>query len=324
MLSVVVIGKNEGKNLARLAKSVVRLVEACSFPIETIYVDSASEDDSVEIAHAYFDRVVELMPSDQLCASAGRYVGTIEARFPWVFYIDADMELCEQFFSVVEQLPNVDRNCCGVVGSYIHRFDNGSVAVQGFAGGVAKSEWAAQFGGAVILRRSDVLRVGNWTPGVFGKEELELYARLGKGKRVVRFVNVPMIYHYSEYFSKFELLLRLLYPAGGLGKVFHGYGQSIRSLQIRRKLTALIRLDFEPYLFWMFFILGMVLAVFLPMEWGLLLVAIEMLCLSMWMRPGSVMRYFCLALPLASGWTRFVPYFRPEVTRWASDEDKAS
>jgi glycosyltransferase involved in cell wall biosynthesis len=324
MLSIVLIGQNEAEHIPRLAASIEALKQACDFPIETLFIDSASSDQSGEIAGRYFDRVIDLMPNQRLCASAGRYVGTIEARYPWVFYIDGDMELCEQFFPVIAGIEGIDDDVVGFLGLYIHRFDNNTSAFQGFAGGVVKSEWASQFGGAVILRRSAVLIAGNWNPGVYGKEEIELYARLGKGKRVVRFINLPMIKHYSEHLTRTELLLRLLYPSGGMGKVFYGYGQGVRSLLISGNLTSLIKLEFEPYLFWALLICGVMISAFLPFEWGFLLLAAELLWLSVWMRPDSIIRYLTLPLSLVAGWFRYIPYFRPSIKMWSSSDDQSS
>ena len=317
MLSVVVIGKNEADNLPRLAASIDALIDFCDFPVETIFVDSDSADESVGFAKSRFSKVIPLADSGGLCASAGRYVGSIEAVFPWILYLDGDMEICPQFFPVINNLPAADDECKGFVGFYVHNYDNGSIAVQGFFGNVIKSNWAAQFGGAVVLRRSDVLRVGNWNPSIYGKEEMELYARLGNGKRVVQYIGVPMVNHYSEYFTRFELLKRLLYPGGGQGKVFYGFGQSIRSLFIQGKMGALVRLDFEPFVFFSVLILGLIGALFLPISWGVLLVVSLMLCLSVSMRPGPVIRYLTLPIPLVLGFSKYIPYFRPEIKSWS-------
>jgi glycosyltransferase involved in cell wall biosynthesis len=324
MLSVVVIGKNEAGNIARLAVSIEALKSVCDFPFETIFVDSASTDGSVELAIKYFDKVIELDGDSSLCASAGRYVGTIEARFPWIFYLDADMEICEQFFPIVAGIESADADCLGLIGVYVHRFDNNSSAFQGFAGGLFKSKWASQFGGAVVLRRDAVLEAGNWNPGVFGKEEMELYARLGNGERVVRFFNVPMVNHYSEFLTRRELFFRLLSPSGGMGKVFYGYGQSIRSLSISGNLGSIMKLDFEPYLFWALLIVSGLVSTLLPLEWALLLIAAELLWLSVWMRPGPVIRYLTLPLSLFTGWFRYVPYFRPSLKRWSDSDNQAA
>ncbi len=317
MLSIVIIGRNEAENLPRLAVSLDELRRVCAFPIETLFVDSASTDESVAQANLLFDRVVELSDSPQICASAGRYVGTIEARYPWILYLDGDMELCGEFFPIIQSVNTTDPKCLGYVGLYVHRFSNGMVALQGFAGSRGQSEWAAYFGGAALLRRSAVLVAGNWNPAVFGKEELELYARLGDGKRLVRYVHLPMVYHYFEYHTRIELLRRLLYPGGGQGKVFYGYGQSVRALFVARKLWALMRLDYEPYIFWAMLLVGIACLVILPIQWGLLIFATIFIGLAAWMRSGAVIRYLTMPISLLMGWPQYFSDFRPLLKNWA-------
>ena len=313
MLSVVIIGRNESENLSRLAASIYFLKQKCSFPVETIFVDSASEDDSVAQARQLFDQVYEIRQDSRMCASAGRYVGTTKASYEWVFYIDADMEICPGFISVIADLPQAPPEWDGVVGDYIHHFHDGSVAVQTHEGDVFKSKWAAAFGGAVILRREAVLRAGNWNPAVFGKEEMNLYSRLGDGKRVVWYVPGPMINHYSESYTRLELFKRLIFPSAGQGKVFYGYGQSVRALLQAGKLGALIRLEPEPYIVWLLIICGVTGAAFLPLIWGLLLIIAEILLLSIWLRPGPLIRFLTLPLQILTGWNKYAADYRPSL-----------
>jgi glycosyltransferase involved in cell wall biosynthesis len=318
MLSIVIIGRNEAENLPRLSASILELSRSCDFPVETIFVDSASTDDSVSKAELLFDSVIELNDSPQICASAGRYVGTIEAQYPWILYLDGDMELCPEFFPIIQKVGETPANCLGYVGLYVHRFSNGMVALQGFAGRSGSSEWAAYFGGAALLRRNAVLAAGNWNPAVFGKEELELYARLGNGRRLVRYVHLPMVYHYFEYHTRMELLRRLLYPGGGQGKVFYGYGQSIRALFVASKLWALMRLDYEPYLFWAFLLVGVVALATLPIQWGLLVFLTIFLGLAAWMRSGTIIRYVTMPISLIMGWPQYYSDFRPLLKKWSA------
>ena len=67
-LSVVVIGRNEAHNLERLFTSIFPLSDLIA---DIIYVDSASTDNSVEIASKYCDYVIKLKDSEFLNASIG-------------------------------------------------------------------------------------------------------------------------------------------------------------------------------------------------------------------------------------------------------------
>lgn len=323
MLSIVAIGRNEAYHIDRLGRSVEALKEHLDVPVETIFVDSASTDDSRELAAKYFDSVVELESDAHLCASAGRYVGTLEATQPWVFYVDGDMEIRPDFFPVLADLESIDPAIAGVIGLYVHRFDDGSVAIQTFKGAHRGSSAANHFGGAVVLRRQAVVEAGNWDPSIYGKEEMELYVRLGNGKPVVNFVGVPMINHYSEYYSRTELVMRLLMPSAGLGKVFWGYGQSIKALSIKKKLGALIRLDYQVYAFWA--ALAVACGVGIATNWhlGLTLTVGVFIGFSLWLRPGSIIRYLTLPLSLVTGWFRYFPWFRPRLLKWGSTDTTA-
>lgn len=324
MLSVVAIGWNEAENLPRLGRSIAALKEHVDFPVESLYVDSASTDSSAQVAAEWFDSVVDLEPSEHLCAAAGRFAGTLEARYPWVFYVDGDMEICPQFFDVIADLAAVEDACFGLIGMYVHRFDNGSVATQVFPRSGRQPSAASQFGGAVILRREAVLAAGNWDPSVYGKEEMELYVRLGNGKPVVKYIPLPMVFHYSEYYTRSELAMRLISPSAGLGKVFWGYGQSLRALSIKGKLLALLRLEYKVNAFWVSLLAAFLVALLLPLTWGVLLVLLVLLVFSIWLRPGSIIRYLTLPLSLLPGWFKYLPWFRPKLSRWENNDQQAA
>ncbi len=324
MLSIVVIGRNEAANLERLAKSIAALRESCDFPVESIFIDSASTDDSLEIARKNFDTVELLIDSEHLCASAGRYVGTCEAKYPWILYLDGDMEICSEFFSVVQRLGEIEPEYSGVIGLYVHRFDNGRSAIQTFRRPVGDGAHAMHFGGAVLLRREAVLLAGNWDPALYGKEEIELYARLGDGRQVVKFINVPMIYHYSEHYTRIELAKRLLLPVGGLGKVFWGYGQCVRAAIVKGKFVALARLDYELYAFWCSLFLVLFIGFAVSFVWATVLAVMVVTALSLWSRPGSIVRYLMQPLSLIPGWWKYFPWFRPMLRKWNPEGRQAA
>src|SRR4051812_29985706 len=91
VLSVIVIGRNEAAGLDPLQRSIAPLADRVE--CETIYVDSASTDDSVDVATTLFDRTVVLDEDANLSASAGRYVGAGLARGEWMLFLDGDMIL---------------------------------------------------------------------------------------------------------------------------------------------------------------------------------------------------------------------------------------
>tara|TARA_B100000963_G_scaffold112429_1_gene97857 strand:- start:1775 stop:2743 length:969 start_codon:yes stop_codon:yes gene_type:complete len=250
-ISLVVIGKNESHNLSRLINSVSLLNDFEDIDSEFIYVDSASSDNSVEIASKFFDKVFTLESSKNLCAAAGRYIGTINANKKWILYLDGDMELCEEFIDNIRQLIGSNHDNVGFLGKYVHVYNDGTIRSDGYGpknNFYYKNElYVRHFGGAVLLPRKLVLKAGNYNPGVFSNEEIDLHTRIrGLGGRV-KFIDIEMIRHNTFHFSKLDTLIGYYWPTKFLGKKFYGFGQLIASRFSNNNILNLVR--YFPYPF---------------------------------------------------------------------------
>ncbi len=110
-LSVVVIGRNEGLKLARCLESVL----AMDYPAdgtELLYVDSASSDDSVEIARRYRARLIRLH-GEYLCPAAARDEGWRQSSGDYVLFCDGDCAMEPDF--VRQALPHFEDPLTGCV-----------------------------------------------------------------------------------------------------------------------------------------------------------------------------------------------------------------
>ena len=94
MISVVVIGKNEGERLAACLKSIQTALNVLAH--EVVYVDSCSTDQSLQTAKALGARCF-LLAERQTTAGLGRFVGAKEARGEYLLFLDGDMQLCPGF-----------------------------------------------------------------------------------------------------------------------------------------------------------------------------------------------------------------------------------
>ena len=177
MLSVVVIGKNESDNLPLVMASLTKLRQQVRFQTQMIYVDSDSSDLSVEIAKSFFDEVYVLSPSDNLCASAGRYIGTLKSNYEWILYLDGDMEVCSEFIDFICEHLNQLNPDYGYIGRYIYYYNDGTIRDNALNYKL-DGQVVAHHGGAVLLRRTAVINAGNWNPCIFSNEEIDLYTRL--------------------------------------------------------------------------------------------------------------------------------------------------
>lgn len=242
-LSIVIIGKNEEKNLDNLFESL----QSISAEHEIIYVDSASSDGSVSIALKYAHMICELEQSSQLCASAGRYVGTLQARGEWILYLDGDMTLVPEFAAWIDKnLQEVrDERLAGYIGRYTYLYENGSQNQNQLLH--PKNGRVSHFGGAVLLNKDDVVKAGNWNPSVIANEEIDLYVRIQKSGKYVEAIDLEMVKHLATNQSKAEILISLFLPVNNR---FYGFGQALKSQYIHHSLLTFIYCHPFPFIFW--------------------------------------------------------------------------
>ena len=259
MLSIIVIGRNEREHLRRLVSSFQFLRDKWN-DVQTIFVDSASKDGTYEHAIELFDECYRLEESDYLCASAGRAVGTEKATQEWLLYLDADMEVCPEFFSEVDLTTKCNENV-GYIGKYVNIFDDNHTQITRFKSGNGNGI-ARRIGGAVLLRREKVLRAGNWNPSLFSHEEDELYSRLKISNNSIQFIDIPMVKHYTEKRGKVSTLIYILFPWGGMGKKYYGMGQVLAAKTKNREIMAYIKFDPFSFLYWSGIIFSILLIIF--------------------------------------------------------------
>jgi glycosyltransferase involved in cell wall biosynthesis len=282
-VSVVAIGRNEARNLPRLVQSL-RPLSALG-AIETIYVDSASTDDSPQIARQLFDCVVELAASAYLNASVGRHVGTQTARGDWIVYLDGDMTLREEFIPVLRALIERGDRTHGVVGKCLHVYPDGGTREMTIHGNRDGMRCVA-FGGAVVLPREMVLAAGNWNPGLYAYEEVELYGRLRRTTCQVTFRDVPFADHHTARLPKWRMLLGSLVPYRSvLGKKYYGAGQAFMASLRGGTLGAFLRVKPGPFIF----VAGLLLSLFaLLAQWYVAALLVLLLTIAVSVRSAGL------------------------------------
>lgn len=193
MVSVVVIGKDEGAGITRCLKSVRAALEG-ALPYELIYVDSHSADDSLARARALGARC--FLPQEiRTTPALGRCIGALEAVGEQILFLDGDMTLEPGF--VEAGLRAMAEGYAGACGIRRDVYLRGGAVVGTCENyfGCTERRAAPEFGGAVMLARGALLEAGNWNPDVETCEEAELHARLRARGMAVAELPVPMITH---------------------------------------------------------------------------------------------------------------------------------
>ncbi|OPL12329.1 MAG: hypothetical protein AVO34_07415 [Firmicutes bacterium ML8_F2] len=255
-LSIVIIGRNESNNLPRLFQSLPE-----GRGIEWIYVDSASEDYSAEIALQLGARVFRVEPESVCGPGTGRYIGTREASGKWVFYLDGDMALRKDFLPFLERVrkgDNLPPQTAAFVGRTCNRYldrlgkvvasrDYVVLTPQKYGPADRWGKEADYHGGAVLYRKDAVLEAGNWNPAVYQLEEIDLLCRVRAAGYILRAVDLPMADHYTPFLNLADKLVLNFLPRSG-GKKFYGTGQVVAACLLEGRLMHFIRCYPYPFI----------------------------------------------------------------------------
>jgi cellulose synthase/poly-beta-1,6-N-acetylglucosamine synthase-like glycosyltransferase len=194
ILSVVVIGRNEGERLKRCLASV-RAMRLPAGEMELIYVDSGSSDKSPQSAAEAGARVVVLQP-ERFTAGRARNAGWQKASAPFIFFVDGDTVVDPDF--VIRALPEFqDPRLAVVFGRTRELYPNASVFHRAF-----DLQWqrfppgpAGQFVGCALMRHSALEAANGFDSVLMAGEEAELSGRLRRLGFVILCVDLPMVAH---------------------------------------------------------------------------------------------------------------------------------
>jgi len=261
MISVVVIGKNEGARLDACMESIHAALGILAH--EIIYVDSRSTDDSIARAKSYGARCY-VLSAEKTTAGLGRYAGTKEAQGGYLLFLDGDMQL-QKGFCEKAMMAMAQRSYDGCTG--IRRdiyLKNGEVAGENenYFGCTAE-RIVPEFGGALFIKKEALEKAGGWSPDTIACEEAELHARLKAHKLQIAELPVNMIIHTDTVRDE----------RGILGAAFSrrrlGEGQALRCAMAHGQANAYIHHENEKFMLysidWMCVILIALLGV-----WGFL------------------------------------------------------
>ena len=215
LVSVVVIGRNEGDRLARCLQSVAIAganmkavapaqsnllsphashLDQDRFSLELIYVDSGSTDNSVAIAESLGAQALALTP-DRPTAALGRNAGWRAAHGEIVLFLDGDTELDPAFITAA--LPSfADPKVAVVWGHRREKHPELSLYDR-----TLDLDWiyppgpAAFCGGDALFRRDVLAAAGGFDDTLVAGEEPELCGRILALDYEVLHVDLPMTRH---------------------------------------------------------------------------------------------------------------------------------
>lgn len=193
LITVVVIGRNEGARLTRCLQSVQAMRDPGG-SVEIIYVDSASRDDSVARARELGAQVIEVLP-ERPSAALGRNAGWRGAHAPYVLFLDGDTILHPDFvFAALQAMQDPE-----VAVVWGHRRE--IHPEQSLFNRVLDLDWiyppgVSDFCGGDALMRTEVLRtVDGFDATLIADEEPELCQRIRALGYQILHIDQPMTGH---------------------------------------------------------------------------------------------------------------------------------
>ena len=205
VLSVVVIGRNEGARLERCLRSI-QAMENPGGRVEIIYVDSASTDGSPELAAKLGAEVIAVHPR-RPTAALGRNAGWRRATAPFILFLDGDTILHQRF--VIESLDDFHPDTAIVWGHRREIHPEASLFNR-----VLDLDWIyrpgiTEFcGGDALVRRAALEQVDGFDETLIAGEEPEMCRRMrAHGWKIVH-ADRPMTGHdlamtrWSQYWRR--------------------------------------------------------------------------------------------------------------------------
>ena len=218
-LGFVVIGRNEGERLSRCLTSL----ESIGAPIA--YADSASTDDSVNVAREAGAMTVELESDRPLNAARGRNAGlavlrSSHANLEFVQFIDGDCEIQAGWVETALEFLRGHPSAAVACGLRFEAHPEASTYNR-----LCDEEWNSPIGRALSCGGNSMMRLtaldaaGPFDPTLMAGEEPELCSRLRSHGWEIWRLDAPMTRH-DAAMTRFSQWIRRAFRSG------YGYAQA--------------------------------------------------------------------------------------------------
>ena len=196
-IAIVVIGRNEGDRLKRCLRSLPQ-------GLPTVYVDSGSNDGSVEFAQSIGVDVVELDMSIPFTAARARNTGWRQLAannggLELIQFVDGDCEIDANWLDHAINAITQDEKLAAVFGRRRERFPEATVYNR-----MCDDEWDTPIGlseacgGDVLFRLAALQAAGGYSDTLIAGEEPDLCLRLGGMGWRIRRIDAEMTLHDAD------------------------------------------------------------------------------------------------------------------------------
>jgi glycosyltransferase involved in cell wall biosynthesis len=240
-ISCVVIGINTARTIVPCLESIRN--SNYRGPLEVIYVDGGSTDNSVKLAKSVQDIKVIELHQEHPTPGRGRNVGWRAAKGELVHFFDGDVIVEKDWFKkAVKAVNNETVTVCGYRKesypnkNWYHRF--------------ADIEWGSDagnikyFGGDVLIKKSVLEETGGYNNNLIAGEDTELSFRIRKKGYSIKRLDVTMCYHDINMNSIKQYFKRCFRSGYGCAEVGTMYSNDLMIVTIKKIIESMGTITF--------------------------------------------------------------------------------
>ena len=208
-VSVIIIGKDEEKNLFRTFQSVqtMNYPDSC---YETIYVDTGSKDGSIDIAKQFTNRIY-FEKNPWSTPGLARNRGIMEANYDIVHLLDGDIEIHPDYLA--EAVGFLQSGDAEAFFGYLTERHGGINQVLLSHWEKKKRGFVSTSGGGGTYLRKPLMKINGYDERIRKGQEIELGERFIKSGYRIWYEPIPMgIHNYDVH--NLRSMLRIPYIAG--------------------------------------------------------------------------------------------------------------
>ena len=240
LIGAVVIARNEAATVGICLAALRRALDQVEGG-EVLLVDSASTDQTAQIAGEAGCRVIEVRAASRICPSAMRWIGASKSHSRYLLFLDGDCELEAGFLPAALRAMESDPSLGAVAGLRrdYYRTRQGMVPAPGEYYKTRKGASPARvpaYGGCALYRRRALDAAGSFDPFLRAKEEEDLAQRIRAAGYRIEVLQVPMIRHMTVPRESARRILRSLRHGFYIGR-----GEAARTFLLRGEVRAALR-----------------------------------------------------------------------------------
>lgn len=222
-ISIVVIGRNEGFKLKKCFESINSCENELisNFNFQTIYVDSDSNDESLQIALQFnVDHILKI--KGEINAAIARNVGARYAKYEWLFFIDGDMEIIPGFFEnkITQNFLEKEHFFSGQFINIYYDSSWKKIGEDNFkANEKVETQWVP--GGLFLVRKELWTKLGGMRDYYKKSQDFEFGLRCFKAGYPFKRINLLLVHHHTISYLNQTRIVEFL------KKGYHLYARSL-------------------------------------------------------------------------------------------------